>query len=53
MQRDLSECVLKKHHGLFGIIKQIGSQTLRNYHQARDEAAGRSIELGTLSERDD
>ena len=43
-QRDLSECVLKQHHGMFGILKQIGSQTLRNYHKARDEAAGRSIE---------
>jgi hypothetical protein len=31
------------HHGVFGVVKQIGSQRLKNYHQARGEAAGLSI----------
>jgi hypothetical protein len=52
MHHDLSRCIMARHHGVFGIIKQIGSQSLRNYHQARDEAAARSIELGPLLERE-
>lgn len=42
MQHDLSKCVLEGHHGVFGIVKQIGSQSLRNYHRACEEAAGRT-----------
>ena len=52
MQHDLSTCVLEGHHGVFGIVKQIGSQNLRNYHQAREEAGGRSIELAPLLEHE-
>ena len=52
MQHDLSSCIIAGHHGAFGIVKQIGSQSLRNYHEARDEAARRSIELGTLPEHE-
>lgn len=50
MQHDLSRCITAGHHGVFGVVKQIGSQRLRVYHQERDEAAGRNIVLGSLPE---
>jgi len=50
MQHDLSRCITAGHHGVFGVVKQIGSQRLRNYHQERDDAAGRNIVLGSLPE---
>jgi hypothetical protein len=50
MQHDLSRCLLDGHHGVFGVVRQIGSQRLRNYHQERDKAAGRNIVLESLPE---
>lgn len=50
MLHDLSNCLLQEHHGVFGIVKQIGSQRLRNYHDERNKAAGRSVVIGSLSE---
>jgi hypothetical protein len=50
MQHDLSRCITAGHHGVFGVVKQIGSQRLRTYHQERDQAAGRNIVLGSLPE---
>jgi hypothetical protein len=52
MQHDLSRCVLDGHHGIFGEIKQISSQRLRNYHEERDRASGRNMILGSLPEDD-
>ncbi|KIM99882.1 hypothetical protein OIDMADRAFT_125583, partial [Oidiodendron maius Zn] len=48
MQHDLANCILERHHGIFGVVKQIGSQRLRNYHQNRDKMAGRNIVIGPL-----
>ena len=50
MQHDLSRCILEGHKGVFGVVKQIGSQRLRNYHQERDKAAERSMVFGSLPE---
>ncbi len=50
MQHDLSRCILARHHGIFGEIKHIGSQMLRNYHDERDEAARQNVVLGSLPE---
>jgi hypothetical protein len=50
MQHDLARCILEGHHGVFGVVKQIGSQRLRNYHQEREHAATRSMVLGSLPE---
>ena len=50
MQHDLSKCILKRHQGIFGEIRQISSQRLRNYHEERERAGGRSIVLGSLPE---
>src|SRR5437667_12655120 len=50
MAHDLSRCLLDGHHGVFGVVRQIGSQRLRNYHQERDKAAGRNIVLESLPE---
>jgi hypothetical protein len=47
MQHDLSRCILEGHHGIFGIVKQIGSQTLRNYHAERDEAVDGNLVKGS------
>ena len=52
MAHDLSRCITDGHHGIFGVVKQIGSQRLRNYHQERDIAAGRNIVLGSLPENE-
>jgi hypothetical protein len=52
MQHDLSRCITAGHHGVFGVVKQIGSQRLRNYHHEREEAAGRNIVLGSLPEHE-
>jgi hypothetical protein len=41
------------HNGIFGIVKQIGSQRLRNYHDAREEASRKSMILGQLPEMED
>lgn len=49
-QHDLSECVLQRHQGIFGEVKQIGSQRLRNYHDERERAAGRNMIIGSLPE---
>ena len=50
MQHDLTNCILERHHGIFGVVKQIGSQRLRNYHQDRDKMAGRNMVIGSLPE---
>ena len=50
MQHDLARCILDGHHGVFGVVKQIGSQRLRNYHQERDRATGENMVLGSLPE---
>ncbi|PVH72776.1 hypothetical protein DL98DRAFT_595662 [Cadophora sp. DSE1049] len=50
MQHDLARCILDGHHGVFGVVKQIGSQRLRNYHQERDRASGENMVLGSLPE---
>ncbi|OCK79264.1 hypothetical protein K432DRAFT_455910 [Lepidopterella palustris CBS 459.81] len=34
---ELSNCNLLNHNGLFGIVKQIGTQRLLNYHDQRDK----------------
>ena len=47
---DLSACVLQRHQGIFGEVKQIGSQRLRNYHAERERATGRSMVMGSLPE---
>ncbi|KAH8594198.1 hypothetical protein B0O99DRAFT_742105 [Bisporella sp. PMI_857] len=52
MQHDLARCILDGHHGVFGVVRQIGSQRLRNYHQERDKASGRNMVLGSLPEDD-
>lgn len=49
-QHDLSECVLQRHKGIFGEVKQISSQRLRNYHAEREKATGRSMVMGSLPE---
>lgn len=43
---DLSRCNIQSHNGLFGIIKQIGTQRLQNYRNERDRAT--SIVIGRL-----
>ena len=50
MQHDLFNCVRDMHHGVFGIVKQIGSQRLRNYHHEREKAARKNIIEGPLTE---
>lgn len=50
MQHDLARCVLDGHHGTFGVVKQIGSQRLKNYHQDRDDTSKRTMVLGSLAE---
>lgn len=50
MLHELSNCLRDGHHGVFGVVKQVGSQRLRNYHEARDKAAGRSMVIGSLPE---
>ncbi|KAK0111245.1 hypothetical protein ONS95_001618 [Cadophora gregata] len=50
MQHDLARCILERHHGIFGVVKQIGSQRLRNYHQERDKATGENMVMGALPE---
>ena len=50
MQHDLSRCITEGHHGVFGVVKQIGSQRLRNYHQAREIVVGQTMVLGSLPE---
>ncbi|KAF2685997.1 hypothetical protein K458DRAFT_363531 [Lentithecium fluviatile CBS 122367] len=50
MQHDLAMCVLGRHLGIFGEIKQISSQRLKNYHAERDKATGRSMVMGSLPE---
>ncbi|KAL2065734.1 hypothetical protein VTL71DRAFT_3404 [Oculimacula yallundae] len=50
MQHDLARCILDGHHGVFGVVKQIGSQRLRNYHLERDRASGDNMVLGSLPE---
>ncbi|KAL5330933.1 hypothetical protein ACEPPN_000459 [Leptodophora sp. 'Broadleaf-Isolate-01'] len=52
MQHDLARCILDGHHGVFGVVKQIGSQRLRNYHQERECAAGENLVLGALPEEE-
>ncbi len=52
MQHDLSRCITLGHHGVFGEVKQIGSQRLRNYHHEREKAAGLNIVLGSLPEHE-
>jgi hypothetical protein len=52
MQHDLARCITEGHHGVFGIVKQIGSQRLRNYHHEREKAAGLNIVLGSLPEHE-
>ena len=49
-QHDLSECVLHRHQGIFGEVKQIGSQRLRSYHAERERATGRCLIEGSLPE---
>ena len=51
-QHELMRCVLDLHQGLFGVIKQISSQRLRNYHAERERASSRSIHFGSLPEDD-
>ena len=50
MQHDLSRCILEGHHGVFGVVKQIGSQRLRNYHEERDKTSARNMVLGSMPE---
>ena len=52
MQHDISRCVLDGHHGIFGEIRQISSQRLRNYHEERDRASRRNMIMGSLPEDD-
>jgi hypothetical protein len=50
MLPELSICLLGGHHGVFGVVKQIGSQRLRSYHDERDKAAGKHMVTGSLPE---
>jgi len=52
MQRDLANCIGDMHHGVYGIVKQIGNQRLQNYHNERDKAAGTNIIEGPLTEEE-
>ena len=52
MAHDLARCVLEGHHGIFGVVKQIGSQRLKNYNDQRDMSATRNMVLGSLPEDD-
>jgi hypothetical protein len=52
MQRDLSRCIIEGHHGVFGVVKQISSQLLWNYHHEREKAAGLNIVFGSLPEHE-
>jgi len=50
LQHELASCVRDMHRGIFGIVKQIGTQRLQNYHNEREKAAGRNIVEGPLTE---
>jgi hypothetical protein len=50
MAHDLARCILEGHHGIFGVVKQIGSQRLKNYHDQRDQSTTRNMVLGSLPE---
>jgi hypothetical protein len=50
MQHDLARCILEGHHGIFGVVKQIGSQRLKNYHNQSEQSASRNMVLGSLPE---
>jgi hypothetical protein len=47
---DLSHCNLQSHNGLFGIVKQVGTQRLQNYHNERGR--GNSLVVGRLPGED-
>lgn len=49
---ELSRCNLESHNGLFGIVKQVGDQMLRKYHDERNHASTRTIALGPVPEGD-
>ncbi|EPE33328.1 hypothetical protein GLAREA_06340 [Glarea lozoyensis ATCC 20868] len=50
MAHDQARCILEGHHGIFGVVKQIGSQRLKNYHDQRDQSTSRNMVLGSLPE---